>query len=59
MGVSPLIKGSILIDYTKQKAEILNEQYHSVLTVEDIRKKIPTIFDSYRNIPRMNIKTGC
>ena len=35
-GVSPFRKDGILIDDTKQKAENLNEQYHSVFTVDDI-----------------------
>ena len=56
-GVSPLRKDGILIDDTKQKAEILNEQYHSVFTVDDIGEKIPTLSDNYPNMPHINIKT--
>ena len=56
-GVSPLRKNGILIDDTKQKAEILNEQYHSVFTVDNIGEKIPTLSDNYHNMPHINIKT--
>ena len=56
-GVSPLRKDGILIDDTKQKAEILNKQYHSVFTVDDIGEKIPTLYDNYPNMPHINIKT--
>ena len=56
-GVSPLRKDGILIDDTKQKAAILNEQYHSVFTVDDIGEKIPTLSDNYPNMPHINIKT--
>ena len=53
--VSPLGKDGILIDDTKQKEEILNEQYHSVFTVDDINEKIPTLSDNYPNMSHINI----
>ena len=56
-GISPLIKDGILIDDTTQKEEILNEQYHSVFTVDDIGEKIRTLYDNYPNMPHINIKT--
>jgi hypothetical protein len=33
-GVAPLRQEGMLIDDTRQKAEILNKQYHSVFTPE-------------------------
>jgi hypothetical protein len=52
-GVSPVRKDGILIDDTRQKAEILNEQYPYVFTVDDIGEIIPTLSD----MPYINIKT--
>ena len=40
-----------------KKAEILNEQYHPVFTVDDIGEKIPTPSDNYPNMSHENIKT--
>ena len=54
-GVSPVRKDGILIDDTKQKAELLNKQYHSVFTVDDIGEK-KTLYDNYPNMPHINIK---
>jgi hypothetical protein len=40
-GVAPLIKGGQLVADTKQKANILNEQFQSVFTTESM-DNIPT-----------------
>jgi hypothetical protein len=42
---------------TKQKAEILNDQYHSVFTVDDIGEKLATLSDNCHKMSCKNIKT--
>jgi hypothetical protein len=37
--------------------EFLNEQCHSVFTVDDIGEKILTLSNNYLSMPHINIKT--
>ena len=46
-GVAPLRHEGFLVDNTKQKAEILNKQYHSVFTPETDNEQIPQLHDNY------------
>ena len=46
-GVTPLRHEGFLVDNTKQKAEILNKQYHSVFTPENDHEQIPQLHDNY------------
>jgi hypothetical protein len=56
-GVLLFRKDGILTDDTKRMGEFLNEQYHSVFTVDDIGEKILTLSNNYPNMPHINIKT--
>jgi hypothetical protein len=37
----------MLIDDTRQKAEILNKQYHSIFTPECENEELPSLTDNY------------
>jgi hypothetical protein len=41
----------MLIDDTRQKAEILNKQYHSVFTPECENEELPSLTDNYPSMP--------
>ncbi|KAK3085493.1 hypothetical protein FSP39_004174 [Pinctada imbricata] len=46
-GVAPLRSEGLLIDDPKQKADLLNKQYHSVFTPENQDEHPPTLNDNY------------
>ena len=54
-GVAPLRYEGILVDNTKQKAEILNKQYHSVFTPENEDEQIPILNDNYPSMQEIYI----
>ena len=54
-GVAPLRSEGVLVDDTKQKAEILNKQYHSVFTPENDNEQIPQLQDNYPSMQKIHI----
>ena len=54
-GVAPLRSEGVLVDDTKQKAEILNKQYHSVFTPENDNEQIPQLQDNYTSMQEIHI----
>ena len=55
-GVAPLRPEGLLIDDTKQKAEILNKQYYSVFTPETEDEIIPSLTDNYPSMSEIHVK---
>lgn len=55
-GVAPLRSEGLLIDDTKQKAEILNKQYYSVFTPETEDEIIPSLTDNYPSMSEIHVK---
>jgi hypothetical protein len=49
-GVAPLRQEGMLIDDTRQKAEILNKQYHSVFTPECENEELPSLVQIHVHI---------
>ena len=45
----------ILINDTRQKAEILNLQYHSVFTPECENEELPSLTENYPSMPKMTV----
>ena len=54
-GVAPLRHEGVLVDNLKQKAEILNKQYHSVFTPENEDEQIPILNDNYPSMQEIYI----
>ena len=54
-GVAPLRQEGMLIDDTRQKAEILNKQYHSVFTPECENEELPSLTDNYPSMPEITV----
>jgi hypothetical protein len=54
-GVAPLRQEEMLIDDTRQKAEILNKQYHSVFTPECENEELPSLTDNYSSMPEITV----
>jgi hypothetical protein len=54
-GVAPLRTNGLLINDSKQKAEVLNTQYHSVFTPEDNTPISASIEDNYPSMPEINV----
>ena len=54
-GVAPLRHEGFSVDNTKQKAEILNKQYHSVFTPENDNEQIPQLHDNYPAMHNIHI----
>ena len=54
-GVAPLINNGLLINDSKQKAEVLNIQYHSVFTSEDDTPISASLEDNYPSMPEINV----
>jgi hypothetical protein len=45
----------MLIDDTRQKAEILNKQYHSVFTPECENEELASLTDNYPSMPEITV----
>jgi hypothetical protein len=45
----------ILINDTRQKAEILNLQYHSVFTPECENEELPSLTENYPSMPEITV----
>jgi hypothetical protein len=45
----------MLIDDTRQKAEILSKQYHSVFTLECENEELPSLTDNYPSMPEITV----
>ena len=45
----------MLIDDTRQKAAILNKQYHSVFTPECENEELPSLTDNYPSMPEITV----
>ena len=54
-GVAPLRNNGLLINDSKQKAEVLNTQYHSVFTPEDDTPISASLEDNYPSMPEINV----
>ena len=54
-GVAPLRNNGLLINDSKQKAEVLNTQYHSVFTLEDDTPISASLKDNYPSMPEINV----
>jgi hypothetical protein len=52
-GVAPLRSDGLLVDDTKDKAEILNRQYFSVFTPEDTDEQLPPLNDNFQSMPEI------
>ncbi|KAK3103086.1 hypothetical protein FSP39_016353 [Pinctada imbricata] len=55
--VAPLRSEGLLVDDTKQKAEILNRQCHSIFTPENINEELPTLSENYPSMQNIHITT--
>lgn len=54
-GITPLRNNGLLINDSKQKAEVLNTQYHSVFTQEDDTPISASLEDNYPSMPEINV----
>jgi hypothetical protein len=53
--VAPLRSEGLLVDDTKEKAEILNRQYLSVFTPENTDEELPPLNDNFQSMPEIKI----
>ena len=54
-GVAPLRNNGLLFNDPKQKAEVLNTQFHSVFTPEDDIPIFASLEDNYPSMPEINV----
>ena len=54
-GVAPLRSDGLLVDDTKEKAEILNRQYFSVFTPENTDEQLPPLNDNFQSMPEIKV----
>ena len=53
-GVAPLRSDGLLVDDTKEKAEILNRQYFSVFTPENTDEELSPLNDNFQSMPEIS-----
>ena len=53
--MAPLRSEGLLVDDTKEKAEILNRQYLSVFTPENTDEELPPLNDNFQSMPEIKI----
>jgi hypothetical protein len=54
-GVAPLRSDGLLVDDTKEKAEILNRQYFSVFTPENTDEQLPPLNDNFQSMLEIKV----
>ena len=53
--MAPLRSDGLLVDDTKEKAEILNRQYFSVFTTENTDEQLPPLNDNFQSMPEIKV----